>query len=104
MSDCDFDFDLDCLETKQNTRYYLDIMILEAPPPYDSFDIISSSKINKLKKLPGLHKNIEEYRSTQLTSDQSTLISENGFDFSLINLASILNLLARPASWMPLLT
>lgn len=87
MSDCDFDFDLDCLETKQNTRYYLDIMILEAPPPYDSFDIISSSKINKLKKLPGLHKNIEEYRSTQLTSDQSTLISENGFDFSLINLS-----------------
>jgi len=87
MSDCDFDFDLDCLETKQNTRYYLDIKILEAVPPYTQFNSLSSSKINKLKKFPGLQKNIKEYNSTQYTSDQSTLISKNGFDFSLINLS-----------------
>lgn len=85
---CEIMSAFDCFNLRHNTRYYMDIYILESAPPYSKFQSISSSQISKLHKFPGLNNDIKEYYSSIYTSDLSTLIAENGFDISLINMSS----------------
>lgn len=88
MMDCDFMPAYECFELRQNTKYYTDVYILEASPPYHKFDVLSNSQISRKKEFSDLHKDIKKHRSTLYTSDLSTLISENGFDVSFINMST----------------
>lgn len=84
-SQCDFDFD--CFELRQSTYYNLDLYVVEASSDdYTNFETIRELNFSRLKKYPELTKDIAI--ENRLSFDNKVLITENGFDFSLINFTS----------------
>ena len=89
MFDCDFDFE--CLEKHENTRYYVDIMILESSPPYSSFNEVLTVQSSRKKYFPRLKDAIKETNRTRYSAEQDILFIEESLDHILVNTSSLNN-------------
>jgi hypothetical protein len=86
MSDCDFDFE--CIEKNQNTRYYVDIRVLESSPPYSDFQEVLTTQSSRAKYFPKLKDTIKKSSRTRHSANQNTLLIEEPLDHLLLNLST----------------